>query len=30
MSIQKSKELEFDCVLMLGVECETFWAKPDD
>jgi superfamily I DNA/RNA helicase len=30
MSIHKSKGLEFDTVVILGVENETFWGKTDD
>lgn len=30
MTIHKSKGLEFDCVIILGVENETFWGKPVD
>jgi superfamily I DNA/RNA helicase len=30
MSIHKSKGLEFDSVIVLGVESETFWGKPDE
>ena len=30
MSIHKSKGLEFDTVVVMGVEKETFWGKPDD
>jgi superfamily I DNA/RNA helicase len=29
MSIHKSKGLEFDSVIVLGVENETFWGDPD-
>jgi superfamily I DNA/RNA helicase len=30
MSIHKSKGLEFDTVIMMGVEEETFWGKIDE
>lgn len=30
LTIHKSKGLEFDSVIMLGVEEQTFWGKPDD
>lgn len=30
MSIHKSKGLEFDTVVVLGVESETFWGKAED
>lgn len=30
MTIHKSKGLEFDTVVVLGVEHQTFWGKPDD
>lgn len=30
MSIHKSKGLEFDTVIVLAVERETFWGKPDE
>jgi superfamily I DNA/RNA helicase len=30
MSIHKSKGLEFDTVIMMGVEEETFWGKVDE
>jgi superfamily I DNA/RNA helicase len=30
MSIHKSKGLEFDTVIMMGVEGETFWGKIDE
>jgi superfamily I DNA/RNA helicase len=30
LTIHKSKGLEFETVIMLGVEKETFWGKPDD
>lgn len=30
MSIHKSKGLEFDSVIVMGVEEETFWGKPDE
>ena len=30
MTIHKSKGLEFDSVIILGVEAETFWGKVDD
>lgn len=30
MTIHKSKGLEFDTVVVLGVETETFWGKADD
>lgn len=30
MTIHKSKGLEFDTVVVLGVEDQTFWGKPDD
>jgi superfamily I DNA/RNA helicase len=30
MSIHKSKGLEFDTVIMMGVEVETFWGKIDE
>jgi superfamily I DNA/RNA helicase len=30
MSIHKSKGLEFDTVIILGAEEETFWGKPDE
>jgi superfamily I DNA/RNA helicase len=30
MSIHKSKGLEFDTVVLLGVERETFWGKKDE
>lgn len=30
MSIHKSKGLEFDTVIILAVERETFWGKPDE
>jgi superfamily I DNA/RNA helicase len=30
MTIHKSKGLEFDSVILLGVENEAFWGKPDD
>jgi superfamily I DNA/RNA helicase len=30
MSIHKSKGLEFDTVVVLGVEIETFWGKAED
>jgi ATP-dependent exoDNAse (exonuclease V) beta subunit len=30
MSIHKSKGLEFDSVIVLGVESEIFWGKPDE
>lgn len=30
MSVHKSKGLEFDTVIVLGVEEETFWGKPDE
>ena len=30
MSIHKSKGLEFDTVIMMGVEEETFWVLGED
>lgn len=30
LTIHKSKGLEFDSVIILGVEEQTFWGKPDD
>jgi superfamily I DNA/RNA helicase len=30
MTIHKCKGLEFDTVIVLGVEEQTFWSKPDD
>lgn len=30
LTIHKSKGLEFDSVIILGVEEETFWGKPDE
>ena len=30
MTIHKSKGLEFDSVIILGVENQTFWGKPDE
>ncbi|MBF0147962.1 MAG: ATP-dependent helicase [Magnetococcales bacterium] len=30
LTIHKSKGLEFDSVIILGVEKETFWGKPDE
>jgi superfamily I DNA/RNA helicase len=30
ISIRKSKGLEFDTVIMMGVEEETFWGKIDE
>ena len=30
LTIHKSKGLEFDTVIILGVESQSFWGKPDD
>jgi superfamily I DNA/RNA helicase len=30
LTIHKCKGLEFDSVIILGVEKETFWGKPED
>jgi superfamily I DNA/RNA helicase len=30
MTIHKSKGLEFDTVVMLGIETQTFWGNPDE
>lgn len=30
LTIHKSKGLEFDSVILLGVETETFWGKEDE